>query len=512
MTLMKTLFRSALTASLLATGAIPLAAQPVQPLNLSALPKIAEVDNRFQSYNIEMVEVTGGRFWAPYGGPPGEMYRQRAALDLANPRLRHLARQLKPAYVRVSGTWATNTYLPAEGEAVAKAPNGFNEVLTRDMWRGVVGFSKALDAPIVTSFAAGIGTRDAAGVWTPAQAQRLIDLTRSAGGSLFAAEFFNEPNMPFASDLPKGYGSKEYVRDFKVFHAWARRAAPNMLILGPGSVGEGSIATNLPPHLAEALRISTSDAMMAGTPGSVDAVSYHHYGSGSQRCAAQGMASTTAADAMTKTWLTGTLKDAAYYAALRDKYEPGKPLWLTETAQAACGGSPWASTFLDSFRYVSQLGQLAQQGVRVVMHNTLSASDYALIDEDTLTPRPNYWAAVLWARLMGPKVLAAPAAPSPEVGLYAHCLRGKPGGVALAAVNSGTTAQSLALGKGAVAYVMTAAKLDDRTIEVNGAAPNVTGAGAVTGLAPRAVRSSLVLPPQSIAYVAVAGAGNPACR
>jgi len=26
------------------------------------------------------------------------------------------------------------------------------------------------------------------------------------------------------------------------------------------------------------------------------------------------------------------------------------------------------------------------------MHNTLAASDYGLLDEKTLMPRPNYWA------------------------------------------------------------------------------------------------------------------------
>src|SRR5579872_6395240 len=30
------------------------------------LPRIATIDPRFQSFNIEMVEVTGGPFWKPY--------------------------------------------------------------------------------------------------------------------------------------------------------------------------------------------------------------------------------------------------------------------------------------------------------------------------------------------------------------------------------------------------------------------------------------------------------------
>ena len=82
-------------------------------------------------------------------------------------------------------------------------------------------------------------------------------------------------------------------------------------------------------------------------------------------------------------------------------------MWLTETAGAACGGDPWASTFLDTFRYLDQLGRLAKAGVQMVAHNTLAASDYGLLDEKTLRPRPSYWAALLWRRLMGTTVLDA---------------------------------------------------------------------------------------------------------
>ena len=32
----------------------------------ASMARIGTVDERFQSYNIEMVEVTGGRFWKPY--------------------------------------------------------------------------------------------------------------------------------------------------------------------------------------------------------------------------------------------------------------------------------------------------------------------------------------------------------------------------------------------------------------------------------------------------------------
>lgn len=42
--------------------------------SLSALPRVGEVDERFLSYNVEMVEVTGGRFWRPYGSSGSDRY------------------------------------------------------------------------------------------------------------------------------------------------------------------------------------------------------------------------------------------------------------------------------------------------------------------------------------------------------------------------------------------------------------------------------------------------------
>ncbi len=128
-------------------------------LVLASLSKLGTVDERYQSYNVEMVEVTGGRFWAPYGGPAGEVYRERPPINLADEKLRNLAKHLAPAMMRVSGTWANNTYLAAEGENLTAPPEGYKQTLTRDQWKGVVAFSKAVDAPIVTSFAVSAGTR-----------------------------------------------------------------------------------------------------------------------------------------------------------------------------------------------------------------------------------------------------------------------------------------------------------------------------------------------------------------
>jgi hypothetical protein len=146
-----------------------------------------------------------------------------------------------------------------------------------------------------------------------------------------------------------------------------------------------------------------------------DAVSYHYYGAASQRCT-KVVPSAAGRDenALSERWLSGAERAELLYADLRNKFEPGKPLWITETAAASCGGNPWDATFLDSFRYLDQLGRMARRQVQVVFHNTLAASDYGLLDETSFAPRPNYWAALLWRTLMGTTVLD-PGSSSPGI-------------------------------------------------------------------------------------------------
>lgn len=485
-------------------------------LSPGTMPRIGDVDERYQSYNVEMVEVTGGRFWKPYaaqdaapsnGNAPAGLFQYRPPIDLTNVRLRKLAAALGPTYIRVSGTWANATYFADTDAAPADPPAGFNGVLSRAQWAGVIAFAKAAGGAIVTSFASSPGTRDASGAWTPQQARRLIDDTDALGGRIAAAEFMNEPNRAAMPGGLAGYSAADYGRDFKIFRAFASHAAPGMLVLGPGSVGETSAAgadTASPPLL------KTRDLLAASQPAGLDAFSYHHYGTVSQRCAG-GM---RPEDALSERWLGRTDETLAYYRQLRDEFAPGKPIWLTETADAACGGNPWARTFLDTFRYLDQLGRLARQDVKVVMHNTLVASDYGLLDDRTLVPKPNYWGALLWRKFMGARVLD-PGVPIQEgLHVYAHCLREKPGGVALLVINNSRgQSSSVDLPVAAERYTLAAEKLDAKTVRLNGADLKLgrdDTLPALAGLPTQAGR--IAFAPATITFLSIADAANPSCR
>lgn len=501
----------------------------------ASMSRIGTIDERFQSYNVEMLEVTGGKFWKPYGpeldalllkaqktaptapeagdtpagmNPP--LYQYRPPLDLTNARLRKLAKGLAPANVRVSGTWANTTYFSDSDQATKRPPAGFNGVLTRRQWEGLVTFANAVDAGIITSFAVGLGTRDGAGAWTPAQARRLLTYTKSIGGRIVAAEFMNEPNLAAMGGAPVGYDATAYGRDFKLFRAFAKKNAPEMLILGPGSVGETTGEWGVAYGTAPVL--NTRDLLISAGAG-VDVFSYHHYGATSRRCAALGKQTAVEAS-LSEEWLARTDQTLAFYRKLRDEFEPGKPFWNTETADTACGGNRWGSTFIDTFRYLDQLGRLAKQDVHLVAHNTLVASDYGLLDEGNLTPRPNYWGALLWRKLMGTTVLESGIPIQEGLHVYAHCLRGTPGGVALLAINNNRTSpRTIAIPTGGDRYTLAAGNLDSRRVQLNGTElelstsdelPPVTGVAMLPG--------NVILAPATISFFALPRAGNNACQ
>jgi hypothetical protein len=257
-----------------------------------------------------------------------------------------------------------------------------------------------------------------------------------------------------------------------------------------------------------------SEDLLAAAGPAFDGFSYHYYGAASERCAkAMPAAATREQDALSEDWLSRTGRVESFYAGLRDRFEPGKPLWITETADAACGGNPWASTYLDSFRYLNQLGLMAKRGVQVVMHNTFASSDYGLLDQNSLEPRPNYWAALLWRKLMGTVVLDAGPSPSAALHLYAHCLRDGGGGVAVLAINADTAAAFfLAVPTGAKRYTLTARTVTATQAQLNGAVLALTVNDTLPSLIGVPASDRVNVEPLSLTFLAFADAHNVACR
>jgi heparanase len=491
--------------------------QPSNVINvkLSGLKSLGKIDERYQSFNIEMVEVVGGKFWIPFDqidttkritgdvvvGETKSLYRALPPINLYEKKLRMLASALGPTYMRVSGTWANSTYFQDNDEAkLTNPPAGYKNVLSRKEWKGVVDFSKAVGAKLVTSFAISAGVRDKDSIWTPVQAQALVNYTKSIGSTFAAAELFNEPTHAAYGYAPEGYNATTFAKDFAVFKNFVKSSIPDMIVLGPGSTGEGGIfpATRRPI-------VRTEDLLSANPKPVFDVFSYHYYGAVSKRCAPDGgPGSISPDDALSPEWLNKTVKGYNFYKGMRDKYLPGKPIWLTETADAACGGNPWGATFLDCFRYVEQLGKLAKEGVQVVIHNTLSASEYGLLEQETFEPRPNYWTAFLWSRFMGTNVYDAPST-TRGVDMFVHSLKNKPGGRAVLIVNTLSTASSVNIPSNAEQFMLTASELETRKVQLNGEDLALTANDELPVIKGKRVKAGVIqIPAHSITYLTFA--------
>lgn len=471
-------------------------------LDLDQLELISEVDERYQSVNVEMCEVVGGDFWIPYHlidtskvkkEGLAALKRKIDPIDLYNPKLRKLTEALGAMFIRVSCTWSNTTYFQDDDlPKLDKAPEGYQNVLTRKEWKGVIDFVNAFDNKLVTSFAISEGMRDENGNWTPVQIKPLLEYTRSIGGKFAAAEMFNEPSHADYGGTPEGYDPAWYARDFEAFSAYVKKEIPYMKIMGPGSTGEGGI-------LGEVHEMSTDKILSQNPKPEFDIFSYHFYGGVSTRC----RGSLSPSNALSHEWLGRTELGLEYYQNARNKYLPNAPIWLTETAEAACGGNPWAATYIDTFRYLEQLGRLAKKGVKVVIHNTLAASEYALLEQYTFNPRPNYWAALLWSKFMGTKVYESPYQVD-GLDIFVHSLKNSEKGYTILVVNPTEKESSMQLSSPSMQYLLNADELLGKTVKLNGkelklgvddSLPEISGIPKAQG--------TLTVPPFSILFLTV---------
>jgi hypothetical protein len=115
---------------------------------------------------------------------------------------------------------------------------------------------------------------------------------------------------------------------------------------------------------------------------------------------------------------------------------------------------------------------------------------------------------------MGTTILDAGVSPAPSLHLYAHCLRGHSGGVALLAINADrANARNLDLPVASSRYTLTAKDLMDSTVMLNGVELNLTSDGDVPKLEAAPERAGQVsLGAATITFFGIPGANNSACR
>lgn len=484
------------------------------------LPLIRPLQPRVLSYNIEMAEITGGSFWKPY--TPAQVagqetfpqitdFTQVAAmmqnfppLDLSVPHLIRLAQAIGPSWVRCSGSWANDTYFDWDGHTGGHAPDGYSHVLTVEQWNGLLDFVRSVGARLLISVANCEGAHGPDGSWQPDQARRLLIHSRAYGVPVAAAEFMNEPNLSCLGGAPKDYTRVDFCRDQDKFFRFLREEFPETLCVGPcASTNTDGIAPT-----AMKLDFWDSEELLPLLHEPLDVFSYHCYTGMSERGAWIGSHWPEEA-ATTTSYLAVPVRMAEHFVPMRDSFCPGAPMWVTESADAGCGGNTWASTYLDVIRYAIELGSLTRLTDIVVFHNTLTSSDYGLLAPETHTPRPAYWFLWLWNLLVGNAVLDAGTLEPP---LYVYAFTRKDGGAGTVylLINASRTSSLSVETPVAAIYQLDAARLRDTEIRLNGTPLALAEDGSLPIARPRYQSAgSLLLSPGSVTFAVVPGGLRP---
>ena len=442
-------------------------------LNPSELTVLRTVNERLLSYNVEMTEVTGGTFWKAYTPgqiagteifPPIKGMHEMAGLmqwydpiRSTNPRLIKLAKEFGPVWVRVSGTWATKTYYDFEGTGVT--PAGYQNCMTKDQWINIIKFVDAVGAKLLISVANCEGLHSSEEPWNPSQAEKIFALSKELGHPIDAVEFTNEPNMFEVTGFPPNYKVEYFIRDQDLFHAWVKENYPDTLLVGPCTVdtmkmGGDDSKSSAGVGAAFGTTCSTDD-LLNGAAIMPEVFSYHYYNGISERLAAvMPDAHWQPEQTMSEPYLAMAGMAAKGAVPYRDKYMPGAEMWVTESGDAGGGGNTWASTYMDVPRTLNELGEFCTITDGVIFHNTLASSDYGFLDHHDYLPRPNYFAALLWTRLMGNTVYNSGIAIQEGAHVYCHSRKDGKDGCVYLIINNSNDVTTVDLPADAVRYTL----------------------------------------------------------
>lgn len=493
----------------------------------SNISPIQTVNKRLMSYNIEMAEITGGTFWKAYTPEQiagtemfpaikglgdftamSELMQYYSPINLYHPRLRALTKQLGPAWIRVSGTWATKTYYDFDGTTHGKVPKGYQNVLTKEQWIGVLDFVKAVGGKLLISVSNCEGDHPDGGPLDLTQAKKIFGFSHNYGVDIDAVEFMNEPNMMELSGAPAGYTPQDYGRDQDILYGWVRKNYPHCLLVGPCTTGDPSISSpddkSMGAGIGSVAHVCTTSELLDGTTIKPDVFSYHYYNGISERIASmmpEGHWSEEAA--YTDEYLAVAPACARNHAKLRDQFVPGGQIWVTESGDAGGGGNTWASTYLDVFRTLNELGSFATITDGVIFHNTLASSDYGFLEHDTFQPRPNYFAVLLWNRLMGTTVYDCENFHVEGMHIYCHSRKdGKPGVVYLIINNSPTTTADLIVSKDSDRYTLSAETIRSTIMQLNGKDLTISDSADIPNLSPmKQAAGTIAFPPLSCTFL-----------
>ncbi|XVF43198.1 hypothetical protein PTKIN_Ptkin02bG0021300 [Pterospermum kingtungense] len=246
------------------------------------------------------------------------------------------------------------------------------------------------------------------GDWQSQNAREFMNYTISKGYKIDSYEFGNEL---CGGGVGARVEAEQYGKDVIALKNLVKELYPDLKIqpkvLGPGGFYDEKWFITF-------LEVSGRNV--------VDGITHHIYNLGS---GSDSNLITHIQDPFYLNQIAQTYKDVSNVV---DKFGPWSGAWVSEAGGAFNSGHKDVSpTFADGFWYLDQLGMTSTFNHKVFCRQTLIGGNYALLNATTFTPNPDYYGALLWHRLMGSTVLSVTQDAEPNLRVYAHCAKKKPG-------------------------------------------------------------------------------------
>lgn len=194
--------------------------------------------------------------------------------DYANPRMRRMAQELAPGYLRIGGSDADVALYVISGDPPEDLPVRYNRLLTREIWDNINDFAIEVGFDLLFTLNAGPGPRDENDQWTPEMASELIEYTVSQDYPVAVWEFGNEINGFSLYHDGWGITAEQYVSDLATLRELINVIDPGALLAGPANFWIPVLGEIFPLY---------PDIMETG--GSLlDIVTWHYYPQASKRC------------------------------------------------------------------------------------------------------------------------------------------------------------------------------------------------------------------------------------
>ena len=305
-------------------------------------------------------------------------------LNLQSPILYHLTQELSPAVWRIGGTPQDEVVYvvgnPPECNTEEKIQASVNApgplCLTMTRWKEILSFAAECRLQLVFGLNGMYGRNDSNQPFNITNTLEFLRYTSRLDTSdvIFAFELSNEKLRQRNGASPAALAG-DFIRVKEVISKFWAHDGRRPLLLGPDS--------------SERHVLNTKE-FISHAAGAIDGLTYHSY------CVVY---STCDSAMFQLARLNRCLQSSQVFQSLSSGY--GIPVWAGESGPLHRGGAANCSDrFVDSYWYLHHLGSLSRQGIEVFARSTLVGAYYGLLDKATLKPRPDYFAALLWGRLM----------------------------------------------------------------------------------------------------------------